>query len=144
MKPIYYAVILCGIMTWAVVTNGQEKAERTAACGTVMEEGNWWNLYFDEENNPLQRGKGSIHAVKVLQRDERRPSWIKIAFPKERDEHYSIFGPAAKAHDDDDLAIEEALADWEETVDEWKVMWVNLDYVVYATEVGKGVSAKPE
>jgi hypothetical protein len=98
----------------------------------------WWNLYFSKENNPLNRG---IVAVKILGVDEKRPSWVKIAFPKKREEHYSIFGPAAKAHDNEDISLEAALAKWEKTVTEWKVIWVNLDYVVHMAPVEAQASA---
>ena len=43
--------------------------------------------------------------------------------------------PAANAHANEELQA--AIEDWEETVSDWKSMWVNLDYVVHMNPVSK-------
>jgi hypothetical protein len=97
-----------------------------------LQPGKWWNLYSDERNDPLRR---SIRAVKVVKLSDTHPSWVQIAFPKTTKEHFSIFGPAAKAHDDDKVDLDAALADWEKSITEWKVIWINLDFVVHMSPV---------
>ena len=127
-------ILLSIMFTASLLLPVEAQQPRTSESGdkTFIEANTWWNLFFAKDNDPLKR---PVHAVKVLEIDQRQRSWIKIAFPKSREEHFSIFRPAAKAHDNDAIAIEEALAKWEETISDWKVMWVNLDYVVYVTRV---------
>lgn len=99
---------------------------------TFLEAGQWWNLFSSEGNDPLKR---SIRAVKILHVSKEHPRWVQIAYPKSRDEHFSMFGPAAKAHRDDSVSMKDALAKWEESVTEWKAVWINLDFVVSASRV---------
>jgi hypothetical protein len=35
----------------------------------------------------------------------------------------------------------DAISEWEKTVSEWKVMWVNLDFVVHVTRLEPGGAA---
>lgn len=117
--------------------NGERSSSRGASGnGGFLQAGTWWNLYFEERNSPLQRGQLSINAVKVL--DVQHQPWIQIAFPATESEHQSIFGPAARAHENDQLSAKEALADWEKTVSSWRIIWVNLDFVVHISKVGSG------
>lgn len=102
-----------------------------------LEPGKWWNLTFVSENNPLKRGDFSIHAVKILKLSETHSSWVQIAFPRDDEEHTSIFGPTAKAHEDSSLDLQAELAEWEKTITDWEVIWVNLHYVVKISPVGK-------
>lgn len=97
-----------------------------------LQSGQWWNLYCDEDNDPLHR---SIRAVKVIQLSGTHPSWVQIAFPKDTKEHFSILQPAADAHDDDAVDLDAAIAEWERGVTEWKVIWINLDFVVSMSPV---------
>jgi hypothetical protein len=97
-----------------------------------LQPGEWWNLYFDEGIDPLKR---SVRAVKIVQLSEHHPSWVRIAFPKDQNEHISILGPAAKAHGDSAIELNAALAKWEKGIAEWKTIWINLDFVVHVTKV---------
>jgi hypothetical protein len=146
MKSFLSIALLTSALVLVPKTTGQEaNAGRTPGKPMELsfaEPNTWWNLYFSKDNNPLQRGGGSIHAVKVLEVSESRPSWIKIAFPKTREDHLSILQPASKAQADDDISFEAALAEWEKTISEWTVMWVNLGFVVYMTKVDSNGSMK--
>lgn len=106
-----------------------------------LQPGKWWNLYSDEGNDPLQR---SIRAVKVVQLSDAHPSWVQIAFPKNTKEHFSIFGPAGKAHDDNKVDLDAALAEWEDSITEWRVIWINLDFVVYMSPVEPPDEREPD
>lgn len=106
-----------------------------------LEAGEWWNLFCTDNNDPLKR---SVRAVKILHASKEHRGWVKIAFPQDRDEHSSIFGPAANAHRDDSVSMKDALAKWEESVTEWKSVWINLDFVVSASRVAKNPSAEEE
>lgn len=108
-----------------------------------LEPGMWWNFYFADGSDPLKRGAVSIKAVKILQFSERHPSWVQIAFPKRRKEHFSILEPAAKAHDDDSVDLDAALAEWEESITQWSVIWVNLDFVVRISKVEQSDTTEP-
>ena len=130
--------LLAGVCLVAIPALGQTDARSNTVPGDpseFVETGTWWNLFFSQGNDPLRRGTGSINAVKIMRVSKTHPEWIKIAFPKKRKEHYSIFGPAAKAHDDDSVDLYAALADWEKSISEWKVIWVNLNFVVHMSKV---------
>ncbi|MBD3676360.1 MAG: hypothetical protein HUJ26_22855 [Planctomycetaceae bacterium] len=120
---------------------GPPASEATETAASFLQPGEWWNLYCDEANDPLKR---AVRAVKIVQVSERHASWVQITFPADRDEHFSIFGPAAKAHKDRDVDLETTLAQWEQGIDEWKTMWINLDYVVRATRVEQQSEKKPQ
>ena len=111
------------------------RTEAARGDATFLQPGTWWNLFSSEGENPL--GGRSIRAVKVLEIARRHPSWVKTTFPKSEKEHRSIFGPAAKAHKNQDVQVKDALAEWEKSVTEWTVRWVNLAHVVHASMVGE-------
>ncbi len=131
-----FAVIAC----FAHAARGQETAPGNSASDTqaeFLQPGTWWNLYFDKDNDPLKHGDRSVKAVKIIQLSEKHPGWVQIAFPKTWDEHISIIGPAAAAHDDASVDIEPKLKTWEKSVTQWRVIWVNLEFVVYMSKVGQ-------
>lgn len=131
--------LLTSVALFVTAAQAQAASRPDAAADAqseFLEAGQWWNLFFAEGNDPLRRGTGSINAVKIVQLRKTHPSWVQIAFPKNRKEHFGIFGPAAKAHDDDSIDLEAALADWEKGITQWKVIWINLDFVVYMSKVG--------
>ena len=128
---------ICLVATVVLLSNaarGQYESRSPTTSDTqpqFLESGKWWNLYFADENDPL----GTIKAVKVVQLCETHPSWVQIAFPKKQKEHFSILKPAARAHDDPSIDFEDAIAEWERSVSEWKVIWINLNFVVHMNKV---------
>lgn len=136
MKPLATTISVAAALLLAAHPHAQEPPP-TPEPGrpALLQTNTWWNLYFSKDHDPLRRGGDSIRAVKVLEVDRERPSWIKIAFPKDRAEHLSIFKPAAKASADPSLSVTEALSEWEKTISDWQTLWVNLRFVVYVTKV---------
>ena len=145
MKNLPIALLASVVLFVNAVQAQDDSPSNTApeARPGFLQPGQWWNLYFAEGNDPLKRGAVLIHAVKIVQFSERHPSWVQIAIPKNRIKHFSIFGPAAKAHDDDSIDLDAALADWEKSITEWKVIWINLDFVVHITKVEHCDPPKP-
>ncbi len=139
MKLIIPTLIAC--IGLPLAARGEDKTPTPAGGNTsdipFIQADTWWNLYFSSDKNPLQRGPLSINAVKVIEVSHTNPSWIKITFPKHKEEHLSILRTLADAEGraSDHLSIDAALSDWEETVTMWNTMWVNLDHVVYITKV---------
>lgn len=124
-------------------SSANNKAE-TGSC--FLDPGEWWNLYFDESNDPTLKKdplKRSINAVKIIQVSQTHPNWVQIAFPKERKEHFSIFGPAAKAHRNPSINFQAALAEWERSISEWKSIWINLYFVVHMSKVEPAHAEEP-
>ncbi|WP_146502483.1 hypothetical protein [Rubinisphaera italica] len=101
-----------------------------------LDAGVWYNFYFEKENDLLKRGGMTVNAVKLISIDEDHSNWVQIQYPKERDEHLSILKPASMAFENEDLELSLALEEWEKTITEWNIVWVNLDYVVRITKVG--------
>ncbi|HBN76054.1 MAG TPA: hypothetical protein DD473_09585 [Planctomycetaceae bacterium] len=77
----------------------------------------------------------TVNAVKLISTDAKRPNWVQIQFPKDRNEHLSILKPASMAFENEDLELMLALEEWEKTITDWNLVWVNLDYVVRITKV---------
>lgn len=101
-----------------------------------LDAGIWYNFYFEKENDLLKRGDMTVNAVKLISMDANRSNWVQIQFPKDRNEHVSIMKPASMAFENEDLELSLALEEWEKTVTDWNIVWVNLDYVVRITKVG--------
>lgn len=139
MKQLIILLIIAGLLPSAFIAAAQDKATTPEPAhpsnSSFLQANTWWNLYFAKGHNPLQRGRDSINAVKILTIDKVRPAWVKITFPKVRKEHLSIIKPVAAAQDNSNLTAAEALAKWEDSVSDWQVMWVNLDYVERITKV---------
>ncbi len=100
-----------------------------------LDAGIWYNFYFEKENDLLKRGNLTVNAVKLISTDAKRPNWVQIQFPKDRNEHLSILKPASMAFENEDLELMLALEEWEKTITDWNLVWVNLDYVVRITKV---------
>lgn len=139
--PIFLLASVVLLVTPAVGQDVSSSSEATDKRSGFLQPDEWWNLYFDDGINPLKR---SVRAVKIVQLSEHHPSWVQIAFPKDREVHFSIFGPAAKAHDDSGIDLNAALAKWEKGITEWKTMWINLDFVVHVTKVEQSDEREPE
>lgn len=144
MKKIVLAGIFAGLLLIPLAGHSQQSETGVSSNRSFLQTNAWWNLYFAQENNPLRRGDTCINAVKVLEIDQNRPSWIKVTFPKSREDHLSIFGPVAKVRDKGGVAFDVAMAKWEKTVSDWKTMWVNLDFVVYMTKVQPSGPTNPD
>jgi hypothetical protein len=84
-------MFLAGLRLMPLAANSQQSEAGGSSDRSFLRTGTWWNLYFDQENNPLRRGNASINAVKVLEIDQNRRSWIKITFPRSRKDHFSIW-----------------------------------------------------
>lgn len=46
-----------------------------------------------------------------------------------------MLGPAARASKNEELSLDEALAEWQKHISKWDVMWINLRYVTRITKV---------
>lgn len=112
--------------------DGSSSAKAADLTNGFLQPGEWWNLYSDHENDPLKR---SVRAVKIIQLNKQHASWVQITFPEDRDEHVSIFGPAAKVHGGGTIGLDAALAKWEKGITDWRTMWINLDFVVHMSKV---------
>ena len=131
-----FAVIAC----WAHAACGQGAAPDTAASDTqaeFLQPGTWWNLYFASESDPLKHGDRSVKSVKIIQLSAKHPGWVQIAFPENLKEHISILRPVGAAYDDDSMGLDAELKTWEKSVTMWRVIWVNLEFVVYMSKVGQ-------
>ena len=137
-------ILFAGVVLFVNLAGGYDcpsSSEPRDVPSGFLQPDEWWNFYFSDRNDPLKR---SVRAVKIVQLSERHSSWVQLTFPEDRDEHFSIFGPAAKAHDDRAIDLDAALAKWEMGITEWKTMWINLDFVVHATKVKQSDEREPE
>ncbi len=130
--PMILLAVVGFVSTLAAADEGALSSSGVDADSEFLQPGEWWNLFFDNGSDPLNR---TVRAVKVVQLSEKHSSWVRIKFPKDRDEHLSIFGPVIKAHDDGASDLHAALAKWEKGIVEWRTMWINLDFVVHASKV---------
>ena len=130
--PIILLSSVCLLVAPAAGQDGSTSSEPSSSSSEFLQRDKWWNLYFDEGNDPLNR---PVRAVKVVQLSEKHSSWVRVAFPKDKKEHFSILRPAAEASDDKAIDLDAALAKWENGITEWKTMWINLDFVVHITRV---------
>ncbi|WP_339747997.1 hypothetical protein [uncultured Rubinisphaera sp.] len=112
------------------------RVDQSQRLSGFLKAGIWYNFYFEKENNLLKRGGMTVNAVKLISIDEDRSNWVQIQYPKERDEQISILKPASMAFENEDLELSLALEEWEKTITNWNIVWVNLDYVVRITKVG--------
>ena len=128
------AVLVLLLLAGLTAQDSDTKAEVSEGPG-FLHVGEWWNFYFVSDHDPLKRGNMSVRAVKIVELDKLRPSWVKIQFPSTIDEHLSILNGMRKAQDNEEVTLQQALDEWEKTVTEWKTKWVNLRYVVHITEV---------
>jgi hypothetical protein len=128
MKSLPIAIFTSTVLLLNIA-NAQDKAfakNSASEKATFLQPGQWWNLYSDERNDAIKR---TVRAVKIVRLSNVHPSWVQIAFPKDRKEHGSIFGPAAKAHENKDVNVDVEIAEWEKSITQWKTIWINLDFV---------------
>ncbi len=138
MQKMLFVTILVaalGLPGAAAGQGGEKTSSARASAHPFLQPNSWWNLYFANDNNPLKRAGLSIAAVKVVEIDKQRPSWVKIRFPKDKDEHLSILKATVRARKDSHMSIDDALGEWEKTISDWESIWINLDFVVYVTRV---------
>jgi hypothetical protein len=123
-----------------VMTAGAAPAtseEPAAQSHVFVRSGSWWGLDFAKDNHPpeFKRDLGRVPLVKVVAVDNLHPSWIKITYPKDKDEHFKLAWKLGQAIENSPDALPKAtLAILEAEVKNWDALWVNLQFVVSAIE----------
>jgi hypothetical protein len=108
--------------------------------------GSWWGLRFAKDNPPheFERDLGRVPLVKVVAIDEVHPSWIKITYPKDNDEHFKLAWKLGQAIENDpDASPEAILTNLEADVKNWDAIWVNLQFVASAIEAKQSIAPVP-
>lgn len=131
---LYTLAALCTVLAAGAVGARQDETRDQSLA--FIRPGTWWGLFFAKDNDPLRRDGERIPMVKVLAVDERHPSWIKVAYPKNGDERIAMAWKAGqKIEDSPGSPPQEVLAELEAEVKDWEVVWVNLHFAVSALEI---------
>jgi|GEM_PF-3164845 len=144
MRTVLFAVLgLCLVMT---VGAAPPSCEPAAESHVFVRPGSWWGLSFAKGNHPheFERDLGRVPLVKVVAIDEVYPSWIKITYPKDKDEHFKLaweFGQAIE--NDPDASPKAIFATLEAEVKNWDSLWVNLQFVANAIEAKQPLAPVP-